>query len=271
MPIGPIVSPHWLAQHLHDPSLCLLDTRYYLDGRSNEEGYLQGHIPGAVYVDVDRDLTGATGPGRHPLPTREEFQEAMRRLGVRSTSTVVAYSDTFPAARLRWLLRYYGHDEVALLDGGLQAWAGDLEVGASPRVERGDFCAAEPPEGWTVEYDFVHQLNPHVLLLDARGPDRFRGDVAPGDPRTGHIPGARSAYWQDVNLGKDGRFLPPDALRSRYEALGAADTQQIIAYCGSGVQACHVLLGLELAGFKGKLYPGSWSDWSTRGLPLERG
>jgi thiosulfate/3-mercaptopyruvate sulfurtransferase len=262
MSFGPLVNSEWLAAHLGDSSLRLLDTRYYLDGRSNPEGYLSGHIPTAVYADVDRDFTGATGPGRHPLPSRLEFEVAMQSLGVNSDSTVVVYSDTFPEARLRWLFRYYGHQRVAVLNGGLASWPGNLERGPSPIVERGNFAAAKPHLGWTVDFEFVRKLEPSVRLLDARGPDRFRGEVAPGDPRTGHIPGARPAYWRELNLDDRGRFLPAEVLRSRYRNLGVEDSDRVVAYCGSGVQACHILLGLELAGFAGQLYPGSWSDWS---------
>ena len=159
------------------------------------------------------------------------------------------------------MLRHFGHARVAVLDGGLRAWRA-LEGGESPPVELGDFVAAEPTSGAVVDYEFVRRLDGDVLLLDARGRDRFRGEVAPGDPRTGRIPGAKSAYWEAVNLDDEGRFLPPNVLRQRYAQLGVGRFPETVVYCGSGVQACHVLLGMEIAGLAGKLYPGSWSDWS---------
>ncbi len=262
---GPLVSGEWLSAHLGEDGLQVVDTRYYLDGRSNEEGFEHGHIPGAIYADIERDLTGSSGPGRHPLPTAREFESRMRQLGINATDRVVVYDDTFPSPRLRWLFRYFGRKDVAVLDGGLQAWTGPLEEGASLPKPEGDFTALPPRTDWTRTYDQVRQLRSDVLLLDARSPDRYRGEVAHQDPRAGHIPGARSAPWHEVNIGASGRFRSVPELQALYGDLGAGDAREIVAYCGSGVQACHLLLGLELAGFvDAKLYVGSWSDWSRR-------
>jgi thiosulfate/3-mercaptopyruvate sulfurtransferase len=271
-PEGPLVSSEWLLQHLEDPNLRILDVRYYLDGRDNWEEYRARHIPGARYVDMETVATGAEGPGRHPLPTRDELEAAMQSLGVDTASTIVVYDDSFPAPRLRWTLRHYGHENVAVLDGGLAAWPGPFESGVPRPWPAGNFTATDPIAGATVGYDEVAALLDEALVLDARAPDRFRGEVAPGDPRLGRIPGARNAHWQAVNLSPDGHFRAPEDLRRSYAALGVDGQRRTIAYCGSGVQACHLLLGLELAGLDdaAQLYVGSWSDWSRHpGAPAE--
>jgi thiosulfate/3-mercaptopyruvate sulfurtransferase len=263
--MNPLVSAGWLRDNLGRPDLVVVDFRWYLDGRSGRDAYAGGHIPGAVWVDLDGEVTGRRpGAGRHPLPERAAFEAAMRAAGVNRGSTVVVYDDQggFVAARLWWLLRYFGHDAVALLDGGLQAWTGPLstEPAAPPP---GDFAAGPPREELKVEYDAVRRLPPGVLLLDARAPERYRGEVEPVDPKPGHIPGARSAFYRQ-NLDGDLRFLEPEALRRRYAELGVSSGAEVVAYCGSGVSACHDLLALELAGLHGaRLYPGSWSEWAA--------
>lgn len=263
---GPLVSAAWLRDHLSDGDLRVLDLRYYLDGRSGPDAYRRGHLPGAVFCDLEADLSQkAPVGGRHPLPERGAFEQAMRRLGVDASSRVVAYDDQkgMVAGRLWWLLRYFGHDAVAVLDGGLQAWGEPLETEwVTP--ELGDFVAAVPHTDWKVEYEEVRALGPQTLLLDARAGERFRGEEESVDPVGGHIPGARSAPYAG-NLGPDGRFKTPEELRQRYRDLGVTSGAETVVYCGSGVSACNDLLALELAGLSGaRLYPGSWSDWSRR-------
>ena len=263
MKFGPLVDADWLAAHAADPGLRIVDIRWYLDGRSGLAAYRWGHIPGAVFVDLEA-ITGE-GPGRHPLPPPATFEEEMRRVGIDGSSRVVAYDDAggSVAARLWWLLRLFGHEAAAVLDGGIQAWPLELST-VTPGVERGDFAAAPPGRDRYVDFDQVTRMGPDSVLLDARAPERFRGDVEPVDPRAGHIPGARSAFWQG-NLDAAGRFLSAAELNERFASLGVRRGDEVVAYCGSGVNACHHILALELAGLRGaRLYAGSWSDWSTR-------
>jgi thiosulfate/3-mercaptopyruvate sulfurtransferase len=264
--MGPLVDPRWLADNIQDPRLRVIDFRWYLDGRSGLAAYRKGHIPGAVFVDLDGEVSGhRPGAGRHPLPEGEAFQRVMREAGVSRNSQVVVYDDQggSPAARLWWLLRYFGHDAVGVLDGGLGAWVGELSTEVET-VPEGDFCAADPRLDMKLDYDAVRQLAGPNVLIDARQPQRFRGEVEPIDPVAGHIPGARNAPWED-NLGPDGRLKAPQELRQRFAALGINEGPQAVAYCGSGVSACMNLLALEVAGLPGaRLYPGSWSDWSKR-------
>jgi thiosulfate/3-mercaptopyruvate sulfurtransferase len=262
---GPLVSGAWLAEHLGRPNLRVIDFRWYLDGRSGRAAYEAGHIPGSVFVDLE-EVTGGSGPGRHPLPEPGAFERAMRAAGVRRDSSVVVYDDQggFVAGRLWWLLRYFGHDAAAVLDGGLQAWPGTLSRRPKAPQQEGDFVAAPAREGMALDYAQVRSLGDAAVLIDARAPERYRGEVEPIDPRAGHIPGARSAPWQD-NLGPDGRFRPPAELRRRFAELGVGTGSDAVVYCGSGVSACHDLLALEVAGLRGgRLYAGSWSDWSSR-------
>jgi len=256
---GPLVSAEWLRDHRGEPDLRVVDLRWKLGGPPGREGYDAGHLPGAVFIDLDRDITAPSGPGRHPIPSREQFQAAMRRAGVNRGDRVVAYDDAggSVAARLWWLLRFFGHERAAVLDGGLQAWGQPLEIEA-PAPAAGDFEAAEPNRAEVVDR---HGL--HGLLLDARAPERYRGEVEPVDPKAGHIPGARSAFWQE-SLDERQHFKAGEELRQRFRDLGVESGEEVIAQCGSGVNAAHVLLALELAGFKGaRLYEGSWSDWSS--------
>jgi thiosulfate/3-mercaptopyruvate sulfurtransferase len=267
---GPLVSATWLAQHLEDPNLRVIDFRWRYDhetgqGESDRSEYEAGHIPGAAFLDLEYDVTGhQPGQGRHPLPTAPVFEQAMRAAGVSADSRVVVYDDAagFSAARLWWLLRYFGHDVVAVLDGGLQTWPGPLSRSYEP-IARGRFIA-DPQPNMKLDYGGVRERPGNALLLDARRFERYLGRSEPVEVRAGHIPGARSAHWRG-NLASDGLFKSADDLRRRFAEIGVGDGRTVIAYCGSGVSACHDLLALELAGLPGgRLYPGSWSDWSAR-------
>lgn len=270
-----IVTADWLRAHADE--VILADVRWYLDGRSGRQAYRDGHLPGAVFVDVDTDLAAPPSPagGRHPLPDPADFAAALSRLGIGDDSVVVAYDDAggSTAARLVWMLRVLG-TRAALLDGGLQAWPGPLETGdvtAEPRTR----TPVPWPADRVVDTDTVRQElgEPGRLLLDARTFGRFTGEQpAPVDARSGHIPGARSASWQD-NLDDTGRFAPPDVLQARFRALGVDTATSVTVYCGSGVTACHDLLALEHAGFPdARLYPGSWSAWGAdESLPVQTG
>ncbi len=265
---GPLVSVDWLADHLTDADLRIADVRWSLSPPTGRDRYTDGHVPDAVFLDADRELSSpGDGPGRHPIPSPAKLAGVLGRSGIGDGSPVVAYDDAGGsiAARLWWLYRHFGHDgDCAVLDGGIQAWTG---AGLPLSTEE----AAYPPASWTPRAaakdtvdatEVATMLDGRAVLMDARAPERYRGDTEPIDPRAGHVPGATSAPWAD-NLGPDGRFLSPDALRERYRALGAGD-QPTVAYCGSGLSATHDLLALELAGITGGLlYEGSWSDWSS--------
>ncbi|GAA4039992.1 sulfurtransferase [Streptomyces shaanxiensis] len=248
----------------------LLDIRWQLsmpkadeppfDGRATYEA---GHIPGAVYVDLDRELASAPGArGRHPLPDLADFGAAMRRAGVSSGTPVVVYDGGlgWAAARAWWLLSWTGHPDVRVLDGGLPAWEGPLETSV-PTPAEGDF---EPAPGATalLDADGAAALARSGVLLDARAGERYRGEVEPIDPVGGHIPGAVSAPTND-NVGADGRFLPAEELQSRFKKVGAAEGAEVGVYCGSGVSAAHEVLALAVAGIPAALYVGSWSEWSS--------
>jgi thiosulfate/3-mercaptopyruvate sulfurtransferase len=265
---GPLVSAEWLHAHIRDGDVRVVDFRWYLDGRKGREAYERGHIPGAVFVDLE-EVTGADGGGRHPLPARSQLETAMRNAGVSAGMKVVAYDDSggSVAARLWFLLDLFGHDAQAVLDGGLQAWGEPLETSlVSPAA--GDFRAREPDRSRILDFDAVRQLQ-GVPLLDARAGERYRGEKEPIDPKAGHIPGALSAPFSE-NLGPDGRFKSSAELRTRFVALGA--DHGAVVYCGSGVNATHDLLAMELAGLpNGRLYAGSWSDWSHHDAPVATG
>jgi thiosulfate/3-mercaptopyruvate sulfurtransferase len=269
MTFGPLVSAEWLHEHIGDPDLRVIDFRWYLVGRRGPEEYARGHIPGAVFVDLD-EVTGK-GPGRHPLPARTQFEAAMRRAGVSGATTVVAYDDAggSVAARLWFLLRWFGHGRQAVLDGGLQAWPGPLDT-SRPSVAPGNFTAHEPDRSRILDFDQVARHR-GVPIIDSRAAERYRGEKEPVDPKAGHIPGARNAPFTG-NLRDDGRFKSGDELRRRFTELGVDTEQGAVVYCGSGVNACHNVLAMELAGVKNvRLYEGSWSDWSSRDAPVATG
>ncbi|MEV6537728.1 sulfurtransferase [Streptomyces sp. NPDC051665] len=246
----------------------LLDVRWALGDPHGRDHYADGHIPGAVYVDLDTELAAPASPegGRHPLPDLAELQESARRWGIGDGRPVVVYDDlgNTAAARAWWLLHYAGVTEVTLLDGALGAWrtAGlPLESGNPADPTPGDVVlrAGALP---TTDADGAAELAVSGLLLDARAGERYRGEVEPVDPRAGHIPGAVSAPTGE-NLAADGTFLAPELLRKRFEERGAGDAARIGVYCGSGVTAAHQIAALEIAGFEATLFPGSWSAWSA--------
>lgn len=250
----------------------VLDTRWRLGGPPGIDSYREGHIPGAVFADLDRDLCGAPGTGgRHPLPPAADFERVMRRAGVSTGQTVVVYddADSTAAARAWWTLRYFGHQEVQVLDGGFRAWTGAglrVEPGEpeDPAAPLGDFTAH--PGGMPVlDADAAGRLARSGVLLDARAGERYRGEVEPVDPVAGHIPGAVTAPTAG-NVRGDGMFRGPDELRARFAELGVAPgsgAPEAGAYCGSGVTAAHEILALTLAGVPAALYVGSWSEWVT--------
>lgn len=249
----------------------LADVRWYLDGRSGRKAFDGGHLPGAVFVDLDRWLAAPGSPqaGRHPLPSPETFAEGMGRLGIGDDDVVVAYDDAggVVAARLVWMLRVTGHD-AAVLDGGLAAYDGPLETSSRSRPPA-VFAARPWPAGRLAGIDDAG--DPATVVIDARDADRFRGEVEPVDPRPGHIPGARNVPCR-ANLDGEGRLLPADELRRRFTEAGVTEDSDVVAYCGSGVTACHDLLTLEVAGLgPGRLYPGSWSQYSSTDRPAALG
>lgn len=258
--IPPVVDLAWWQARRDD--VVLADVRYYLDGRSAQEAYDRGHLPGAVFVDVDRCLAAppSAREGRHPMPSPAAFAAGMAGLGIADGDTVVAYDDAggVIAARLVWMLRVTGH-QAALLDGGLSAYDGPLETA---RVHRPAADFAERPWPAARLADVGDATDPAYVVLDAREGERYRGEREPVDPRAGHIPGARSLPCRE-NLGPDGRLLPVEELRRRFAAVGVTDGGAVVSYCGSGVTACHNLLVMEHAGLgTGRLYPGSWSQYS---------
>jgi len=274
MSLAQLISTQDLQQRLQQEDLLLLDCRFALeDPAYGRRSYLEGHLPGAHFLDLEQDLSapvikGVTG--RHPLPDPSALVERLRSCGLRQHSQVVLYDDgpgAF-AARAWWLLVWLGkRDGLYLLDGGLKAWreAGLELTCAAPDNAPGDFCA-EPDNSLvlTAEQLAVRLGTADLTLLDARALPRFRGEIEPIDPVAGHIPGAQCAAFTD-NLGADGRFLPADELRQRFDALrGERPLENLVAYCGSGVTACHNLFAMSLAGYPlAPLYAGSWSEWIT--------
>ncbi len=272
---SPLTTTHDLAGGLGHDDLAIIDCRFSLAAPERGEAeYLEGHIPGAVYAHLDRDLSGPmTGTnGRHPLPSVEHMAERFSSWGIDEPVRVVVYDDAGGqyAARLWWILRSLGHARVTLLDGGIPAWRtvrGELRTGREERAPR-DFRPRPHPD-MAVGIASLGQY----LLVDARAGERFRGATEPLDPVAGHIPGARN-HPTSANLDEQGRFLAPEILRSRFDdVLGATPAESVVSYCGSGVTACHNLLAMEIAGLHGaRLYPGSWSEWcSDSGRGVETG
>jgi thiosulfate/3-mercaptopyruvate sulfurtransferase len=264
-----LVGVHELAAHLLDPGWCVFDCRHDLTNPDfGRDAYAQAHIPGAMFLHLDRDLSSPmTGMnGRHPLPAPEQLARRLAACGVDNDMQVVAYDDAggMFATRLWWLMRWLGHDKVAVLDGGLRAWgeAAQPLVDTVPMSRAGSFRPALTPLWVDAAYIERHLTQPGMILIDARSPDRFRGENETLDPVGGHIPGAINRFFKD-NLDGSGRFKTAPQLRDEFvPLLGAAPVTQVVHQCGSGVTACHNILAMELAGLHGsRLYPGSWSEW----------
>ncbi|MEO7350710.1 MAG: sulfurtransferase [Marmoricola sp.] len=260
-PSNPLIGVDELAALVAGGRCTVLDVRYRMGGPPGPEEFARGHVPGAAYVDLDTALAAPPGPGgRHPLPDPAVFEEAMRASGVSNDRPVVVYDDWAgrAAARGWWLLRWAGHQEVRVLDGGWSAWfaAGQSRSDDQLEATRGDFTV-RPGQLIVLAADEVLDLARRGVLVDARNPERFRGDVEPVDPVAGHIPGAVNVPT-GANLDEDGRFRSPDALR---EVYSMAEGREVGAYCGSGVTAAHDILAMAVAGIEAMLYPGSWSEW----------
>lgn len=267
-----LITTGQLAARLGDAALVVVDCRFSLDDEaSGERQYAAAHIPGAVYVHLDRDLSGPrTGRnGRHPLPDPSTLAHTFGRLGVAGGTQVAAYdqdSGMF-ASRLWWLLRWLGHDAAAVLDGGFAKWVaeGRQEAGGQERCEAREFQGVLRAEMAVGVAEVMSRLgNSRWRLMDARSPERFRGELETLDRVAGHIPGAINQFFQ-WNLDERGTFRPPEDLAARFRAaIGSIEPAHIICYCGSGVTACHNLLAMEHGGIAGaRLYAGSWSEWSS--------
>ena len=273
-----LVGTEELERHLGDPDWVVFDTRHDMtDTDRGRRSYAAGHIPGAYFLHVDDDLSGRkTGTnGRHPLPDLAAFAAKIDARGVKPGTQVVVYDDLNGnfAVRLWWMLRWLGHEKVALLDGGWPLWDHEERPvsTAEPAPRKGQFVA-KPHLGETVDTPFVERFreDPSIVLIDARAPDRFNGLKEPIDPVAGHIPGAVNRFWQK-NLQPDGRFKAPAELRKEYDALlGSHKPELSVHMCGSGVTACHNMFAMALAGLApGRLYPGSWSEWcADRSRPV---
>ncbi|MCO1575076.1 sulfurtransferase [Crossiella sp. SN42] len=268
----PLITPAALAELLatdHPP--VVLDVRWRLAGPPAKADYDRGHLPGAVFIDLDADLSATPGPlGRHPLPGAEHLQHVLRAAGVSAGRPVVAYDagDGSVAARLWWLLRWAGHREVAVLDGGYAAWTaqGHPVTAEVPAVQAGDITV-EPGHLPVLDAEQAGKWAREALLLDARAPERYRGEVEPIDPAAGHVPGAVNAPFSG-HIGPDGTWRGAAELAARFRELGVAEGKPVGAYCGSGVTASSVVLALEVAGVTtpeapAALYAGSWSNWSA--------
>ncbi|HXF77773.1 MAG TPA: sulfurtransferase [Usitatibacter sp.] len=273
-----LVSTAELEKHLGDPGWIVFDTRHDMgDVEKGRRAYAEGHIPGAYFLHVDDDLSGAkTGKnGRHPLPDLATFAARIEASGVTPATQVVVYDDLGGnfAVRLWWMLRWLGHERAALLDGGYPLWEKEKRPVTKevPAPRRGDF-KARPHLGDVVDTPFIERFreDPSIRLVDARAPERFAGLKEPIDPVAGHIPGAVNRFWQK-NLGPDGRFKAPEQLKREYaEFLAESKPEQVVHMCGSGVTACHNMFAMALAGIaQGRLYVGSWSEWvADRSRPV---
>jgi thiosulfate/3-mercaptopyruvate sulfurtransferase len=272
--VSTLISATALADRVVSNPPSLLDVRWSVTTGPGRDAYMDGHLPGAVFVDLDTALASPPGAGgRHPLPSAVAFTAAMRSSGVSDARSVVVYdaADATSAARAWWLLRYFGHPDVAVLDGGVAAWvaAGNALETGSRTVAPGDFVS--DPGGMPVlDADAAADLARRGRLLDARAPRRFRGEQEPIDPVAGRIPGALNRP-ASANVDRSGRLLAPSALQAAFAELGLHRGEEVGAYCGSGVAAAHEVLALELAGYRGALYAGSWSEWITDPRrPMER-
>lgn len=283
-----LIQAQALRERLNTPGCLVFDVRHDLgDPLAGRRAYEAGHIPGALYIDPETSLSGPrTGRnGRHPLPERSEFAALMRSQGLTARTQVVVYDagNGMFAARLWWMLRWLGHEAVAVLDGGWAAWqaaGGESEAGwrdpalSEGQAIQGTALTGKPSMPQVDARAVLANLDePRFTILDARAPERFSGASEPLDPVGGHIPGALNRPFQQ-NIGPDGRFKPPAQLRAEFEALlGDRLDHGVVHQCGSGISACHNLLAMELAGLRGSaLYPGSWSEWcSDPGRPVAQG
>jgi thiosulfate/3-mercaptopyruvate sulfurtransferase len=276
-----LISTAALASRLDDPAYLVVDCRFKLDDTQwGEREYAAAHIPGARYAHLDRDLSGAkTGTnGRHPLPDARSLAGTFGRLGVTRGVQVVAYDQDngMYASRLWWLLRFMGHDAAAVLDGGFAKWTAEgRATGSGVEHDAAQTFTGAPRSDMIVDAAAVASLagSSQTRLVDARAPQRYRGEVEPLDKVAGHIPGASNYFFQQ-NLDDNGTFRTPEDLREKLRgALGDVSARDIVCYCGSGVTACHNLLALEHAGLKGaRLYPGSWSEWcADETRPVQKG
>ncbi len=258
---SPLVGPAWLEQNLD--GVVLADVRWSIPQGPHRDEYLAGHLPGAIFVDLDEDLSDPPGRrGRHPLPSAEDFTATRARLGLEGRP-VVAYDDRggAVAGRLWWMLDALGL-QAAVLDGGMQSWSGPIETGWQQPVAVGAEHRQWPSDRFVQVDDVLAAIKAGGALLDARSGERFAGFANKIDSRPGHIPGAISRPWQE-NLDEDGRFHKADDLRNDFQRLGVSDGTGLIASCGSGVTGCHILLAARVAGLSaGQLYTGSWSEWS---------
>ena len=269
MSLHTLASTTELAAHLADPDWVIIDCRHDLaDPLAGRAEYRRSHIPGARYLDAAEDLAAPLSGknGRHPLPTVEAFSQSLARAGIETGRQVIAYdaqAGVF-AARLWWMLRWIGHDAVAVLDGGWNKWIAEGRPVSAEIPAPSQASFAPSPRSTAVDCSFVLASldKPGVVLLDARAPDRFRGENETLDPVGGRIPGAANRFFKE-NLGSGGLFKPAAQLRQEYSALLAGrNPEQLVHYCGSGVSACHNVLAMEIAGLaNGRLYAGSWSEW----------
>jgi len=267
---NPLISVSELRARLTDPDIVIIDCRWYIDDpAAGRTAYMEAHIPGARFAHLDEDLSARTGPGRHPLPAHGAFGDVCERLGIDRTVHVVVYDDRGGgiAARMWWMLTNQSHTAVSVLDGGLDAWTaiGGPLTDETPVIARGTFRTR--PWTGTVDRADVKSRSNTTILIDARARERYRGDEESVDPVAGHIPGALSLPLTE-NLNPDMTFISPDLLRERFSSAGITATHDVISACGSGVTACHNILAMVVAGMPAAdLYVGSWSDWSTAGLP----
>jgi thiosulfate/3-mercaptopyruvate sulfurtransferase len=272
---GSIISVDGLAGVLHDHDTRIVDCRWYLgEPEAGREAYDDGHLPGAVYTSLDDDLSGTSGPGRHPLPSPAAFAASMATLGIDRSHRVVAYDDRGGAiaARLWWMGTAQGFPRIQVLDGGITAWrtAGRPLTRSEPPVSPVPPFEARPWSG-VATIDDVADRPDETVVLDARSLERYRGDDEPVDPKAGHIPGARSLPFTD-HLDERDQILDAAVVRRRMAEVGVDESTTVIAHCGSGVTACHLILAAEVAGLpRPSLYVGSWSDWSSTDLPIRTG
>ena len=266
-----IVSTEWLAEHLHDSDLVVVDVRSVtFQPEAGRSMYVNAHLPGAVFLDLDEDLADRSdlSRGRHPLPDPRVFVQKLARVGIGQGKRVIAYDDKAGsnAARLWWMLRWLGVRNAAVLDGGITKW-----VAEGRSLQRGEHFVQSSARPFDANADMTMIVDKAAVakasklgltLLDARSPERFRGEREPIDARAGHIPGAINAPWEQNISGEVPLLKSASELRAHYHALGVTDSGCVVCYCGSGVTACHDILALEIAGLPGaRLYPGSWSEW----------